>query len=86
MAFTMRAQTQSEELTSLWMDKFVDRKYPDSTKVVMNFCMAGDEIRAYSKEWREMDPAQRGATGCKSLKEYVELMVYEAREIASQNK
>lgn len=86
MAFTMRAQTQSEEMKSLWMDRFIDRKYPDSTTEVINFCMAGDEIRSYSKEWREMDPTQRGATGCNNLKDYIEMMVKQAREAANQNK
>lgn len=86
MAFTMRAQTQSEEITTLWMDRFVDRKFPDSTKVVINFCMAGDEIRSYSKEWREMNSAEKAATGCANLKDYINMMVGEAREAANQNR
>lgn len=86
MAFTMRAQTQSEELKDQWISKFIDRKYPDKTTEVMNFCIAGDEIRAYAKEWREMDPAQRTSSGCKDLKDYIELMVTQAQLAANQKK
>lgn len=83
MAFAMRAQSQAEEAMDLWMSKFIESKYPDLNKKTMNFCMVGDELRSYSKEWREMDDKERQNTGARTMDEYITNMINLAKEIAN---